>query len=95
MRKKPRHKDDYEFQLEVQIRELKALNRSLLKELKKRNKGIYKSELDLEPIYDKKDIQEKPKQKDCFNCGKGILLQTKVRHLTFESCNICEYKKKL
>lgn len=106
-RKKPKNKDDEVFRLEEENRELKALNRSLLRELKKRNRGIYRIDDLNEKIFGKNQeltaddmrfIQSaKPKAKDCPQCGKGTLSITEVRHLKFEVCSIedCGFRQKI
>lgn len=94
MKRKRKNRDDESFRLQEENRQLKNLNRSLLKQLKKANKGINRIDLEtIEPDYEEK--QESTKEKTCSNCGKGTLSQTKVRHLTFETCNLCEYRNKV
>lgn len=95
MAKKRRHKDDYEFRLEEEIRQLKALNRSLLKELKKRNKGVYRSEIDLTPEYEENDKPSKPKIDWCPECSRGQLEDFEIAGRIFKVCKICQYRKKL
>lgn len=92
-RKKPKHKDDQVFHLEQELRELKALNRSLLRELKKRNRGIHRDELKFQPEYIPE--VEKPKVKICIACGKGELNLVIVGHLKFHVCNLCEDRIKI
>lgn len=90
---KKKRQEDNEDRLERENRELKALNRSLLKQLKKKNKGRFKEDISFEPEYEEET--PKPKVKICGSCGKGELSQTKVRHLIFEVCNICEHREKV
>lgn len=89
---KKKRQEDNEDRLERENRELKALNRSLLKQLKKRNKGKVREDISFEPDYE----EETPpsKIKICEACGKGELSETKIRHLIFEVCNLCEHRQK-
>lgn len=95
MAKKKKHKDDYEFELEEQIRQLKALNRSLLRELKKRNKGVNRSEINLTPEHQESDKPVKPKIDWCPECTRGQLENFEIAGRTFKVCPVCQYRKKL
>lgn len=83
--------------LEKENRELKALNRSLLKQIKKLSKGIYKQEF--EEAMDKK-VEEhgqkeepRPRERKCPNCARtGGLISTEIAGRRFERCDHCDYK---
>lgn len=97
-RKKPKQKEDNEFRLEQENRQLKSLNRSLLRELKKRNKGINRDKIDL--IIETKEWQE-PKEVEiedlpnvCPSCKRGILKDIDLGIKTIQTCDICQYRGK-
>lgn len=74
-------------QLEKQVRELKSLNRSLMKQLKKLSKGTL--------IEDKDDDDwDEPKKKHerCETCGKGILEITVLGKSEFFRCLTCDHR---
>lgn len=92
-RKKPHKKDDEVWRLETENRELKSLNRSLLKELKKRNRGIHREELKFQPEY--VPIPEKPQEKICPECTRGPLKRFEIAGRKFLTCEICQHREKL
>lgn len=92
MAKKRHNKEDDVFRLEEENRELKALNRSLLKQLKKKSKGIHR-EYSLDPDY--KEPKKPIKEEGCTHCGKGILNKLEVAGRVFKICNLCKHRIKI
>lgn len=89
--KKAKKEQDYVEKLELEIRELKSINRSLMKQLKKLSKGIHKQEYE-EAL---EQIVNEPKEetgRSCPQCGSKRLKQIEIAGRRFESCNICDYK---
>lgn len=88
--------DDYIDRLLKENRELKSINRTLLKQLKKLSKGInkdaYEEALD-EVVHEPK--KENPKQA-CEQCGKGRLNEIDIAGRKFLRCNneMCGWKSK-
>lgn len=93
-RRAKREQNDIE-RLEKQVRELKAINRSLMKQLKKMAKGIYKAEAEealekLEEYVPKKDKQvEEPV---CPECTRKGLKEVIVAGRLFRRCETCGWK---
>ena len=97
-------KGDREFdqieQLEKEIRELKAINRSLLKQLKKISKGIYKEEYEA-ALEKKGNVKEKerrllePGRECCPDCLTERLIETRVAGRLFRRCETCGWKSGL
>lgn len=91
--KKSKREDDYVEKLEKEIRELKSINRSLMKQLKKLSKGIHREEYEsaLEEVHTRgKKKQEEP---ECPNCGKpGGLKEVNIAGRLFQRCTLCEWK---
>lgn len=80
--------------LEKQVRELKSLNKSLLKRLRKLNKG-YQSYLDKELEEETPKVLLKEEPKICFDCGKGTLEVKIVLNRRWRACTICSKKTKV
>jgi hypothetical protein len=94
-----RQKKDEVSILEQQIRELKALNRSLLRRLKKVDRN-FKEELENEKREVEKSLQEEanelnhePKQR-CTHCGKGTITQVDILGRKFSRCDTCDWRSK-
>lgn len=95
-RKKNDREDDIVERLEKEIRELKSINRSLLKRLKKVDKEYHKS-LDAAEETKEEDLQEiaKPiKLKNCNDCGKGTIKEINLMGRIFLECSGCGPKGK-
>ena len=93
--KKHEKEPDEIERLEKEVRELKAINRSLLKQLKKLSKGIHKQEYEeaLENIeHGQKEDVPKRKSKDCEECGKGKLSDIRIAGRLFRRCELCGWK---
>jgi hypothetical protein len=90
-----RGKDEIE-RLEAEVRELRAINRSLMRQIKKLDRG-YK-----EPDEDKgkKKPREVPIDKDeapartCPECHKGHVIEKIVLDRRWEECNLCPRRTK-
>jgi formamidopyrimidine-DNA glycosylase len=76
--------------LERQVRELKSINKTLLRRVKKLNKGYYKF-LDEEERAQEEPIEpvvNKNADKDCWDCG-GLLKVVLVHNRRFRLCQDC------
>lgn len=97
-RKFEREKDHIEY-LEKFVRELKSVNRSLLKQLKKISKGInkeeYENKLDELELSNGKKKERKPEDKKCPECFRGNIIEIDIASRKFQRCSICEYKSKV
>src|ERR1700676_3981434 len=90
-----RNKEEENERLLEEVRELKALNRSLLRQLKQRSKGIHR-EYDLKPKKeDYKEDKKKNNDPDCSNCGKGQMKDVDLAGRIFKVCNICKVRIKI
>ncbi len=70
--------------LEIKIRELKSIIRSLQKKLKKASKG-YRKHLIEEVDLDDREL--------CPNCAKGEIRHTIILNRVFSSCSQCDWKQ--
>ena len=92
MGKKRKEEDEVE-KLEKEIRELKMINRSLLKRLRKVDKGFD------EFIKDKSEERqnekyEEEKKPDCPNCRKGFTARVNIAGRNFSRCEVCGWRSK-
>lgn len=85
-RKKHEREEQNLERLERENRELKSLVRSLMKRIKKLSKG-YRKYLNEESA---EELTEKPEEKMCFNCERGILEVKMVLSRRWRECSICE-----
>ena len=95
--KKHEKEPDEIERLEKQIRELKSINRSLLKQIKKLAKGIHRQEYEdavgmVENGSEKEERKESGKR--CPECSHPGLREVVIAGRRFENCSICEYKSK-
>lgn len=97
MARKRKDDEDEVSKLEKEIRELKSLNRSLLRRLKKVDKGFgeYAKEID----YGKEEEEHKPtpppiKQPLCGSCGRSELTEITIAGRQFKRCEICGWRTK-
>lgn len=93
--KKYNKEEDKLEQLEQEIRDLKSINRSLLKQLKKISRGIHKEEYEevLEEIQSGKK-EELDSKRRCPECSRTGLRETIIAGRRFESCSVCDYRSK-
>lgn len=97
-RKKRKQRDSDEEiieHLQREVRELKSLNRSLLKRLKKVDREYHKA---LEDNDDDYIERAKVKRLDysCTHCGKGHLIDNKsIPGRVFKACTSCDYRGKI
>lgn len=99
-KRKPKKYDEEDEidRLQKEIRELKATNRSLVKQLKKLTKGFNKEEqerlMDTFVNEEKEAPDDRSRQGNsrCSHCGKGFIIETDVAGRIFHSCNTCDYK---
>lgn len=98
MSRKRKNKDDEEFRLQQENRELKALNRSLLKQLRKLNKGSRKIDLnDIKPEFPPEPVKEvelEERPDVCPACKRSILKEMDLGIKTIKTCEICQYRSK-
>lgn len=90
VRRKKSSEEDYIEKLEKEIRELKSINRSLMKQLKKQSKGVNRRDY---KEYDR-DEEDKVKKNQCFECGKGtIKVSLNIPGREIITCTICDHRK--
>jgi len=95
MRKRAKRQDDEVERLQKQIRELKSINRSLMKQLKKLSKGIHKGEYEeaLEEVHTREKKKEERRERECPECARaGQLREIEIAGRRFERCEHCGYK---
>jgi hypothetical protein len=87
------NKDDENERLYNENRELKKLNRSLLKQLKKKSKGKHRGyQVD---IHDEKDEEEFIEIKNlCPSCGKSNLREMNLGPKRIKICDLCKFRSK-
>lgn len=86
-------KDDSEIdRLEQQVRELKSLNRSLMKRLKKVDRH-YKEVVNEREEEDAGSEKERTKR-TCSNCERGELTEVNLLGRVFERCTVCDWRSK-
>lgn len=96
-KKRAKREEDEIDRLEKENRELKAINRSLLKQLKKLAKGINKEEIEqtlekLEENGPKEEIHRR-KQRECPECARsGGFGEITIAGRRFEKCELCGYR---
>jgi len=98
MARRGNKEEDEVTRLEKEIRELKSINRSLMKQLKKLAKGIHKQEVEeaLEKLEDNGPKEKEPdKSRECPNCGRNGLKEIIVAGRLFHRCDICSYRSGL
>lgn len=88
--KKSKEKHDEIERLEAEIRQLKQTNRSLLKRLKKVDKGYRKAKADREQGISKEDLDE---GFDCVSCGKGYKQDVIIGPRRIVTCSNCDHRK--
>lgn len=92
-RKKP--KDDIE-RLEQQIRELKSVNRSLLKRLKKLDRNYKEmsdeSERSVEDGHKEKAKEKERAKRPCTHCERGFITEVNIVGRIFFKCTVCDWR---
>ena len=85
-----RTEEDQVESLERKIRELKSINRSLMKRLKNVSRGYkrYLSE-DVETPYEQGERPKKEEQKVCFDCGRGTMDIKIILNRRWRECSVC------
>jgi hypothetical protein len=86
MGRNKRTEEDQVESLERQLRELKSINRSLMRRLKNVSRGYRK--------YLSKDVDEpeEPKreaQKICYDCGRGTMDIKIILNRRWRECSVC------
>lgn len=90
--KKKKDPDDEVTRLQKQVRELKALNRSLMKRLKKLDREYEEpKDIDIEDINEDLDTMHMPL---CQECGKGSLKTVVISQRSWQKCDTCTYRSK-
>lgn len=84
--------DDEIEKLQKEIRELKSINRALLKRLKKLDRN-YEESLDREEEtkYKEHVVHKNPA---CHHCGKGQLIDVDLAGRIFQRCDTCDFRSK-
>lgn len=97
MGRKKSEEEDYIEQLEDQIRTLKAINKTLVKRLKKIDKKFTYHEIEESDIQTKFDVNEKqlkPRLLQCSFCKKNELEYFEVAGRKIGKCNNCGKRTK-
>jgi hypothetical protein len=93
MGRKKSDDEDVVHKLEKEIRELKSLNRSLQKRLKKLNKGYKAEEFDFEEK--EKEDHRKDDSNKCPDCLKGHVVIIELGPRKQQGCNTCGWRGKI
>tara|TARA_R110000868_G_scaffold66014_14_gene197067 strand:- start:2821 stop:3135 length:315 start_codon:yes stop_codon:yes gene_type:complete len=93
-----KNKDDYTESLERDIKQLKALNRQLMRRLKKldRNFKAIEELTDSERYEDDKEVakEEAKAATRCPKCLQGRLVSVTFMNRTLNKCSQCDYRTK-
>ena len=93
-----KNRDDYTESLEREVKDLKALNRSLMRRLKKldRNFKAIEELTDSERHEDDKEVakEEQIKATRCPKCHDGRLNDVTFMNRTFKRCSQCTFRTK-
>jgi hypothetical protein len=93
-----KNRDDYTESLEREVKDLKALNRSLMRRLKKldRNFKAIEELTDSERHEDDKEVakEEQTKATRCPKCYQGKLVDVTFMNRTLKKCSQCDYRTK-
>ena len=84
---KKRNEDEIS-RLEEQIRELKSINRSLMKRLKKVDRH-YKDTINER---DEEAPEKEGNKRTCFNCERGDITEVNLLGRVFERCTVCDWR---
>ncbi len=94
MRTRKKKSDTENDRLIRENRELKALNRSLMKRIKKLDRNFKESEEKEESINDT-DFEAGPSLTNkCPECTKGNLIVVSLAGRSFSRCSLCEHRTK-
>ncbi len=89
---KTKNKEHSEVELlRGRVRKLAALNRRL----RKRNKQLERKSHFHATVIDDVGKEITIKGKTCRECGKGQITIVDLKYLLIESCDVCEYRKKM
>lgn len=97
MARKRKDDDDEISKLEKEIRELKSINRSLLRRLRKIDKGFHE--------FVKESVDEKEEEPNtqpdltsrrqlCGSCGRSELTEVTIAGRQFKRCEVCGWRTK-
>ena len=89
---KKRHEEDYIEKIEKELRELKSVNRSLMRRLKKVDRHFKPSETLVEKERPDKKIKDIAPSNTCPKCSLNELKETKRGFRTFAECS-CGFKE--
>lgn len=97
MTKKFDRQESENDRLQKELRELKAINRSLLKQVKKLTKGYYKHLADEEQNKEEniEEFVEHTVNKICWDCGTGEYKEIIVINRRWRQCQNCGKKGKV
>lgn len=95
MTKKYSREESENERLLKENRELKSINRSLLKQVKKLTKGYYKYLEDEENKEEVEDFVEETVNKICWDCGTGDYKEIIVVNRRWRQCQNCGKKGKV
>jgi hypothetical protein len=94
MSKRKNKEEDEVEKLEKEIRELKSLNRSLLRRLRKIDKGF--NEYVKEANHEEEEEPRTPPERRslCSSCGRSELTNITVAGRCFKRCELCGWRSK-
>ena len=87
---KKKNEDEID-RLEEQIRELKSINRSLMKRLKKVDRH-YKDVINERE--EDSDTEKERTKRTCSHCERGELTEVNLLGRVFERCTVCDWRSK-
>ncbi len=93
-----KNRDDYLESLEREVKDLKSVNRQLMRRLKKVDRNYKASEelTDKDKQDDDKQVQKEAKDRAlrCPSCHEGRMLEIVVMNRCLRKCDKCEYRTK-
>jgi hypothetical protein len=97
MARKRKDDEDEVSKLEKEIRELKSINRSLLRRLRKIDKGFH--EFVKESVDEKEEERQPepapvPRKQLCGSCGRSELTEVTIAGRQFKRCEVCGWRSK-
>jgi hypothetical protein len=96
MARKRKDDEDEISKLEKEIRELKSINRSLLRRLRKIDKGFHEFLKDgVDEKEEKQSEQPVPSRRPlCTNCGRSELTEVTIAGRRIKRCELCGWRSK-
>jgi DNA repair exonuclease SbcCD ATPase subunit len=90
---KKRERNEAEW-YRAKVRELEKENKHLHRRIKELEKHAHMYEQGQE-LEEASDTEDTPRKRTCPDCGKGKLDVVSIVGRVFESCDLCDYRKKI